>query len=686
MWLDRFSGHSTPSGSPPPRNRSYSPAPNRNRIPVNNHSFTRPSFNPRSSSLSLNSDVSALSSVGPPTAANGSALRHETVSSTPDDVPDPLEVLDQIVGTSLRSKDLKSSWGGTNDIEENVDFGGLSLQEFADQPLDLEHGHVDVATNTHFIREYDKERSQYEELHRSILGCDNVLSSVEAYLTSFQADLGAVSAEIETLQARSTALNDRLENRKKVEKLLGPALEDISVPPAVVAKISEGSIDEEWSRALVELESRAKAVEKRVAEGTKVKALDDIKPLIERLHTRASERIRDYFVAQIKGLRSPNINAQIIQHQTFLRYKALYAFLYRHQAQLADDIGQAYINTMRWYYLNHFSRYQKALEKMKLQVVDKSDVLGQEDSIRRSAPTSSKSLDPFSLGPRINLLRNLPSAALPSHLFSDSSSPQPIEIPFHNFNLALMDNASSEYTFLTSFFPSPPNTFHQISQKFSAIFQPTFALGQSLTKSLAEATADCLGVLFCVRLNQGLAFELQRRKIPALDGYVNATAMLLWPRFQIVMDLHCESLRRLSSSASASAGSRIGALSLSSLTSASTSPSASAETLSKTSTAPLPLTQRFANFLHSILVMSADAGDDEPVSNSLARLRTELEGYLTKASRVIGTTAADGRRRNRFLGNNSALILSVIEDTHGKLADEQREHFEKLHRATEADA
>jgi predicted nucleic acid-binding Zn-ribbon protein len=123
-------------------------------------------------------------------------------------------------------------------------------------------------------------------LHKSIAACDQVLHSVETYLTGFQSDLGAVSAEIETLQSRSTALNARLENRKVVEKLLGPSVEDLSLSPAVVRKIAEGPIDEGWVRALAELEKRSKAIEVKQKEPQKLKALDDLKPLMENLNNR----------------------------------------------------------------------------------------------------------------------------------------------------------------------------------------------------------------------------------------------------------------------------------------------------------------------------------------------------------------------------------------------------------------
>lgn len=91
-------------------------------------------------------------------------------------------------------------------------------------------------------------------------------------------------------------------------------------------------------------------------------------------------------MSQIKALRSPNVNAQIIQQQYFLNYKDLYAFLVRHHSQLADELGQAYINTMRWYYLNHFTRYRHALEKMSLITVDKTDALGADPTNQRGMP------------------------------------------------------------------------------------------------------------------------------------------------------------------------------------------------------------------------------------------------------------------------------------------------------------
>ena len=89
-------------------------------------------------------------------------------------------------------------------------------------------------------------------------------------------------------------------------------------------------------------------------------------------------------MTQIKAVRSPNMNAQIIQQQKLVKFKELYTFLARHHEQLAKEIGQAYVNTMRWYYLNHFTRYKDALEKLAIIRFEKADLMGNEPSAQRS--------------------------------------------------------------------------------------------------------------------------------------------------------------------------------------------------------------------------------------------------------------------------------------------------------------
>jgi hypothetical protein len=431
------------------------------------------------------------------------------------------------------------------------------------------------------------------------------------------------------------------------------------VPPVVVAKIADGHVDEAWVKVLNEVDKRATAYKKAESSSEQNKGLQDLGPLLEKLVQKAIERIRDFLVAQIKALRSPHINAQIIQQQNFLRFKELFSFLHKHHPTLANEICLAYMNTMRWYYANQFTRYENALKKIKLHLLDKLDVLGNEDTSRRGAVLSSSRIsgsphDAFNLGHRIDILRTSNQAAISSYLAEEDQSTHYLEAPFRNFNLALIDNVTAEYSFLASFF-SPALSYSAISRHFTYIFEPTLQLGHALTKNLVAETYDAIGLLLSIRLNQHFQFELQRRKIPAADGYLNGTAMILWPRLQFVMNAHCESVRALT-------------------TALPSRPPTKADQ-AKLSTAPHVVTQRFGQLLHGILSMSTEAGDDEPVVTSLRRLRSEMEAFLTKYSTAFGT---DKRKRERFLYTNYSLILTIISDVGGKLAVEEQEHFEGL--------
>ncbi|WXC56311.1 hypothetical protein SNK03_002241 [Fusarium graminearum] len=654
MWLDRLAGGPATSPGPSTPQSGGRPYPKRTSSTLSPYiTSQRPGVSPRGSSLSLASNESSSSLLSSARRPNGSGLRQ---ASTIETGPDSLEVLETLLAgfSNNNAQTEKNPIINKDDLSLEANFGGLSLKELAaSQPPDTTTPYKRKPKTT---EESEKDRANLEDLHRSIEACDDVLESVELNLANFRNDLAMVSADIESLQTRSAALNKRLENRKQVEKALGPLVEELSLPPEVISKISEGHIDESWAKMLAELDRRSNMFKKK-SETEMSNAAKDLEPILEKLTLKAIERIRDFIVAQIKALRSPHINAQIIQQQNFLRFKELFIFLHKHHATLANEIALAYMNTMRWYYLNQFSRYERALARIKLHILDKNDALGHEDTTRKATVLSSNRApgpphDAFNLGRRIDLLKTNNQAALSSYLAEEDQTTHYLEVPFRNFNLALIDNATAEYTFMATFF-SPALSFKQISKNFNYIFEPTFELGRTLSKTLVGDTYDALGLLLCIRLNQHFAFELQRRKVPAVDGYINATTMLLWPRLQVIMDRHCESVRQLIN-AIPSKPSRAEA--------------------AKLSAAPHVVTQRFGQLLHGFLALSTDAGDDEPVVSSVRRLRSDVETFLTRHAELFG----DKRKSGRFLYNNYSLILTIISDANGKLADEQQEHFEEL--------
>jgi hypothetical protein len=149
MWLDRLSGHSTPSNAPPPpHNRPYSPLPRRSSHLAPPTVSKRPGFSPQSSTLSLVSNDSTTSLLGSSKKTNGSGLKQSTVIA---DYPEPLEVLQKLLGAKSKALDIKDvkdvSGNSTDDLnlDEELDFSGLSLRELAKSPQsesDDIHSHV----------------------------------------------------------------------------------------------------------------------------------------------------------------------------------------------------------------------------------------------------------------------------------------------------------------------------------------------------------------------------------------------------------------------------------------------------------------------------------------------------------------------------------------------------------------
>lgn len=295
MWLDRLSGNSTPS-APPFDSRGSSPVPRRSShlspLPQN----SRPGSNRQGSSLSILLTPSD-STTSLPATARDTVGRQNGAQTRPSNIVDPLEVLNGILGKrkeanpdAIMTVTAPHSEIKPSRLVEEIDFGGLSLEEFAtkgDARDSRRVFHSDAGAQ--MIEQFEKERDKFQDLHSAITGCDDVSKSVETYLSDFQSELGAVSAEIETLQTRSVQLNAMLSNRRNVEQLLGPAVEEISISPKAVRLMMEGPIDDNWVRALHEIETRTARVEAKASSSSNSRSIDDVRPLLGDLKNKVCD-------------------------------------------------------------------------------------------------------------------------------------------------------------------------------------------------------------------------------------------------------------------------------------------------------------------------------------------------------------------------------------------------------------
>ncbi len=358
-------------------------------------------------------------------------------------------------------------------------------------------------------------------------------------------------------------------------------------------------------------------------------------------------------------MRSPHINAQIIQQQNFLRFKDLFQFLHRHHAVLADEICLAYMNTMKWYYLNQFTRYGKSLEKLRLPLLDKSDVPRPRRSVAQvvgavGLPGGGQPPHDASAGAPHRRAAVAQPAALSSYLAEEDQSTHYLEVPFRSFNLALVDNATAEYTFLAAS-SAPALSPGTISRHFTYIFDPTFTVGRGLTRTLTAATYDGLGLLLCIRLNQHFAFELQRRRVPARrrlhQRHQHAALAAAAGRHGPPVRERPRPDRRPARPARApAAAAAVGR-----------PPRRHPALRPAAPRRPSPQRRRRRR-----------RGPSSPASAPTQRNRG-LPDPLQP-----GLVRQGPQKRERFLYNNYSLILTIISDGDGKLAVEQQEHFEGL--------
>jgi vacuolar protein sorting-associated protein 52 len=57
----------------------------------------------------------------------------------------------------------------------------------------------------------------------------------------------------------------------------------LSISPEVVKRIADGPIDDGWLRSLAELDRKSKAIKAKTEEHQKMKAMEDLLPLVENL-------------------------------------------------------------------------------------------------------------------------------------------------------------------------------------------------------------------------------------------------------------------------------------------------------------------------------------------------------------------------------------------------------------------
>ncbi|SCU91330.1 LAFA_0F03114g1_1 [Lachancea sp. 'fantastica'] len=557
-----------------------------------------------------------------------------------------MEALQAIIGTEIPSYEPNS----TEDLYED-------FVEHAKNP----RFRVD-RSSTLALQELEK---QSESIKKAI---ETSIPPLQKYYADLNDRFKALTHDLNLVRGRSLELNQLLTKNSKDLGEISPLVNDLIISPEVITQISQGKINDAWVENIAYVRDKQEIYSKYMETGQEVPSdFAELKQLLAILESIIIERSKRFIVSKVKLLRDQRtVPSQKIQRQ-LLDVREIFQFLSKKNYSLALELRQAYAYTMRWYYKQFFGRYMRSLTILQFLAIDSNYALGRglsstpvsttdrftsyfSGSYRASAPTNQMINDYFQIEKRLSVLTQEDNTVMVSQIAENNNSPNYLEVGFKNLNLALLDNCTVEFSFITEFFQTSDST-EDLRGILEQIFQPTFDEALEYTKRLIAPSYDMFGVLISIWISHHLQFESQKRLVPVFDDFLNGQLMLLWPKFQQLVDFQCESLRQfpITVSGKSLAGRKGGE----------TDPSATTH----------ELTVQFSKFLTSILMLSMEHKDSvdersEPLYNSIIRIRNDFETIMTKCSKKT-------KYPERFLALNYTYLLDALQKN--SLSQEKRE-------------
>ncbi|KAL1701623.1 Sac2 family-domain-containing protein [Schizophyllum commune] len=495
----------------------------------------------------------------------------------------------------------------------------------------------------------------YVELHDQVQTSVNLLDSLESFLSTFQKDLSAVSGQISELQDRSKDIENRLKSRRRIEKPLSNLVSDIIIPPPLATLILDTQPGEPWIPAIEDFERRLVTSRAR----TRVKAARDLGDVMEGLKIAAATKLRAFFLSMFHPIRSSvTTNMQVIQTSVLLKYKPLFGFLQRQVHDVANELQRA--------------------------KVEKSELITSETN--KEADLESKRLTYAKIdGPGVTL----------AYMADDKNFVEPLEALFRSLLLVFMDNATAEYTFISSFFINEPlqtvassdssslfsptllsptqehasfggselgekrrtasvSSFNMTTPSFATamkedqaaadsiwkqVMDPVLEYCQTFVKGALEPMPPVVPLLTMIRLTEDVVAEVQKRGCPPVESYIFTLRLQLWPAFQRAMSDHVDALKKLAEGASAGYFSRAATITEDTLTA---------------------ISKRYVSLFTSFVTLT-EQEEEAMIFSNLLRLRQELSKLILRYSSKISDPVAMNTALARVYDN---LLRGLSGGTH----------------------
>ncbi|SCU81546.1 LAMI_0B06722g1_1 [Lachancea mirantina] len=503
-----------------------------------------------------------------------------------------------------------------------------------------------------------KELNELDKRHTEVIKTlQDLIPPLKQYYNDLNIKLKSLTSELSSIRSKSSELNKLLVENSSKLKSISPIVNDLIISPEVAEQIIAGHISSQWLENVAYVEDKKEIYVKYKAADEVPSDFEELRQTLDILQTVILERCKKFIVARIKALRSANcVPSQKIQTQ-LLEVAEIFQFIVKYNYSLALELRQAYAYTMQWYYKNYFGRYIRSLTILQYVPIDSHYALGQglsktpvngRDSLGitgffsknqpkspfgSTAATNDTVNEYFQVDKRISILTQEDNTVMVSQIAENNHVANFLEKGFKNLSLAILDNCAVEFMFLNDFF-RVNNNVEDLRGILEQVFKPTFEQANHFTKQLISSTFDIFGVLICIRIAHHLQFESQRRRVPVIDDFLGEQLIILWPKFQQLVDFQCESLRNMPIF--------VGAVGTSAL--------------------PHELTVQFAKFLTSILTLSLrhqESIDErsEPLYNSIIRIRNDFETVMTKCSKKAA-------QPEKFLAVNYTYLLNALQQQH----------------------
>ena len=593
-----------------------------------------------------------------------------------------MDVLNQLLGPSEPLK-----YAPKDDTEDNDLF-----QNFIDDHETFLKISPTLSNNQELSDELAVLNNKNSQISEAI---EDVIPELQKYLTNFNTQLSDFTAELGFIRHKSTELKSLLKTNSKKLGEISPLVNDLIIPPKIITSILQDKLSSAWQDNIAFIrdkeeiyakykQERDKNVSNKTVSDVLPKDFDNLCELLDILKLVILERSKKFIVSRIRILRSGKpVPSQRVQRQLLL-VKDIYGFLIENNYSLALEIRQAYAYTMKWYYKEYFARYIRSLTILQFKPIDTQYSLGNVlvnasnangnasyastlfTNYLGSGFTATVTNDMinsyFQIMKRLTILTQEDNTVMVSQIAEHNNNENFIEIGFKNLNLAILDNFTVEFNFMKSFFQVSENV-DEIHGLMEQIFQPTFTEALEYTENvlLNSYVYDIFGALISIRIANQLIIESQKRHTNTIGGYMEDQLMLLWPKFQQLIDFQADSLNTLD---------------------------VSQITLKKDSlyVSPNDLTISFTYFLQSLLILTTSTVPDmtgskddstsliedelvdtvgnnddttvddssEPLYNSIIRLRNDFETIMTKFSKTTDSP-------EKFLSINYMHLYNMLQ-------------------------